>query len=145
DRKEAPAMAQRISELMASPITIQATASLADAARTMRDANIGDVVVADGHRPLGVLTDRDIVVLAVAEGRVPERTAASELCSGEVVTVGPEEDVLLAVRTMREKAVRRVPVVADGRLVGVVSLGDLATERDVMSALAHMSAADPSF
>lgn len=137
-------MAQRISELMASPITIPATATLADAARTMRDANIGDVVVADGERPLGVLTDRDIVVRAVAEGRAPEQTPASELCSGEVVTVGPEDDVSQAVRTMREKAVRRLPVVADGRLVGVVSLGDLAIERDETSALADISAADPN-
>lgn len=137
-------MAQRVSELMASPITIPASASLVDAAKTMREQNIGDVVVADGDRPLGVLTDRDIVVRAVAEGRTPANTPVSELCSGEVVVVGPEDDVTRAVHLMRERAVRRLPVVTDGRLVGVISLGDLAIERDETSALADMSAADPN-
>jgi len=137
-------MAQRVSELIASPITIPASATLVDAAKTMREQNIGDVVVAEGDRPLGMLTDRDIVVRAIDEGRVPAQTSASELCSGEVVAVGPEDEVSRAVRVMRQRAVRRLPVVSDGRLVGVISLGDLAIERDETSALADISPAEPN-
>jgi CBS domain-containing protein len=135
-------MAQRISELMATPVMIPAESTLVDAARMMRDSEIGDVVVAAGDRPVGIVTDRDIVIRAIADGRSPERTAVSELCSGDLTTVSPDDDVSRAVSLMRDKAVRRLPVVKGGKLVGVISLGDLAIERDETSALADISAAE---
>jgi CBS domain-containing protein len=90
------------------------------------------------------LTDRDVVVRAVAEGRDPKSIKVGEIVSEDVATVTPDEPVDKVVSLMREKAIRRVPVVDGGRPVGVVSLGDLAVERDSKSALADISAAEPN-
>jgi CBS domain-containing protein len=90
------------------------------------------------------LTDRDVVVRAVAEGRDPKSIKVGEIVSEDVATVTPDEPVDKVVSLMREKAIRRVPVVDGGRPVGIVSLGDLAVERDSKSALADISAAEPN-
>jgi CBS domain-containing protein len=138
-------MAQTVHEVMTDvPVALPADANLVEAARTMADFDIGDVVVLEGAQLRGILTDRDIVVRAIAQGRPPEATAVGEVCSGELVTVTPEQPVEEAVRLMRRHALRRLPVVEEGRTVGMVSIGDLALERDPDSALADISAAEPN-
>src|SRR4051794_15734423 len=137
-------MAQRISDLMAEPVTVTPDTSLREAARLMRDADMGDVILAEDGRPRGVVTDRDIVVRGIAEHGSPDDTTVGEICTRDLVTVSPDDPVERAVRLMREMAVRRLPVVDGDRLVGVVSLGDLAIEGDQDSALAEISAADPN-
>ncbi|WP_367319852.1 CBS domain-containing protein [Streptomyces sp. HUAS ZL42] len=124
-------------------ITVRPDASLVEAAQLMRAEDIGDVLVADDRRVVGVLTDRDIAVRAVAEGVDPLTVPAEAVCTPRPVVVGPDDPVPEAVGLMREHAVRRLPVVEDGRPVGFVSLGDLAVARDPDSALAEISRADP--
>lgn len=138
-------MAQTVREVMtAKPVALQAGTSLVDAARAMRDRDIGDVVVLNDDRVCGIVTDRDIAVRAVAEARDPSQTVLAEVCSQELVTVSPDDPVEQAVTLMRSRALRRLPVVEDGRPIGIVSLGDLAVERDPGSVLGRISAAEPN-
>ena len=90
------------------------------------------------------MTDRDIVVRLVAEARDPASTPLADLCSHPLVTVTPADSIEQAVQLMRSKAIRRLPVVEGGQAVGIVSLGDLAVERDPGSALGEISAAPPN-
>jgi CBS domain-containing protein len=138
-------MAQKIQDVMTpDPVAIPKTAPVTDAAKAMKDQDIGDVIVRDDGHVCGIVTDRDIVVRVLAEGRDPSSTKVGEVCSDQPVTVTPDADVSEAVRIMREKALRRLPVVDNGRPVGIVSLGDLAIEQDPNSALADISEAAPS-
>ena len=134
-------MPQSIGELMSrDPITCPPDAEIRSAAQLMRDRDTGDVVVVAGDQVRGIVTDRDITVRAVADGRGPD-TPLSDVLSGQVITVAPDDRVEKVVDLMREHAIRRIPVVEDGRLAGVISIGDLAIERDSASALADISAA----
>jgi CBS domain-containing protein len=126
--------------MTSAPVALRSSQPVADAARAMREHGTGDVLVVDGGQLRGLVTDRDIVVRAVADGRDPENTPVGEICSPDLVTVAPGDDADTAVQRMRDRAVRRVPVVEDGRPVGVLSLGDMAIERDERSALADISA-----
>ena len=139
-------MAQKIRDVMtANPTALAATTSIADAARAMREKDIGDVIVLDDDKLVcGMVTDRDIVVHAVADDRQPSEVRLGDICSRDLAAVGPDEAVEDAVRTMRENALRRLPVIDNGRPVGIVTLGDLAIERDPESALAGISAAPPN-
>ena len=138
-------MAQYLREIMTQkPVTVQATDTVVAAARSMRDGNIGDVVVVDNGQIQGILTDRDIVVRALAEGRDPARTTVGEICSRELTTLSPNDAIGDAEKTMRARAIRRLPVVEGGRPVGIVSLGDLAVERSPDSTLGGISAAPPN-
>jgi CBS domain-containing protein len=135
-------MGQAIREVMTSdPVTVTADASAVEAARRMREADTGAMLVTEGDELRGLLTDRDIVVRAVADGRNPADVEVREICSAEVEALGPDDDVDQAIQLMRDRHVRRVPVVEGGRPVGIVSIGDLAIERDKHSALADISAA----
>ncbi len=135
-------MAANIREVMTpNPITLPVTSLAIEAARAMRDSDIGDVIVLDGQTICGIVTDRDIVVRAVAEGLDPASTPLMDICSRELTTIAPHESVDKAVHLMREKAIRRLPVVENKRPVGIVSIGDLALERDPESALGNISAA----
>jgi signal-transduction protein with cAMP-binding, CBS, and nucleotidyltransferase domain len=128
-----------------SPRTLSADASLTEAARIMRDDAIGGVIVTkDDGSACGFLTDRDIVVRALAEHRDPDSTRLSEICSSDMVELQPEQTIDEAVRLMAEHAIRRIPVVDGGRPVGLVSLGDLAQARDPDSALGAISSAPPN-
>lgn len=123
-------MAQKIRAVMTpEPATLPLDASLAEAARLMRDEGIRSVLVAQAGRLCGLLTERDIVVRAVAEGRDLAGTRLGEVCSAGVVTVSPDDETDAALRLMRERAVRRLPVVEDGEAVGIVSIGDLTPDR----------------
>jgi CBS domain-containing protein len=137
-------MAQTVEQIMTrDPRTVDSTGTIADAARVMRDNDIGDVVVVEDGQVSGIVTDRDIVIRAVADGRDPDSTAVTDVCTTGVETIEPEASVDDAVRLMRESDIRRLPVTKNGRPVGIVSLGDLAVEREPDSALADISAASP--
>jgi CBS domain-containing protein len=132
---------QTVADLMTRPTaTCPADAEIRAAAALMRDRDTGDVVVVDHDTVRGIVTDRDIVVRALADGKGPE-TPLAEVLSGQVVAVAPDDRIEKVVDLMREHAVRRIPVVDGGRLAGVISIGDLAIERDSDSALADISAA----
>jgi CBS domain-containing protein len=138
-------MAEYLRDIMTQkPLTLQTSDTITAAARTMRDGNIGDVVVLENGQVRGILTDRDIVVRALAAGLDPSRTTVGEVCSRELTTLSPMHSIAEAVSVMRDKAIRRLPVVEDGRPVGIVSLGDLAVEREPNSALGGISAAPPN-
>ena len=140
-------MAKRVREVMtARPVALDEESSVVEAARAMRDGDFGSVIIvkAEGGAVSGVVTDRDIVIRVVAEGGDPKKVKLGDICEGDVVTVGPEDPVDKVADLMRAKAIRRVPVVEGGRLVGVVSLGDLAKEMDEGRALADISAAPPN-
>jgi CBS domain-containing protein len=118
------------------------TATVGQAAEAMRMIDAGTVLVSDDTNQLvGIVTDRDIAIRAVAEGRDPKTTSVGEVASKDLQTLSPMDSVADAVRLMRERGVRRLPVVEAGRPVGVVSIGDLAQERDPGSVLADISRA----
>jgi CBS domain-containing protein len=127
-----------------TPTTLSASDPVKKAAYVMRDGDIGDVLVVAAGQIVGILTDRDIVIRVVAEDRDLSHTSLGEICSREILALRPEDAIETAVATMREHAVRRLPVVEEGRPVGIVSLGDLAVERDPHSALGKISAAAPN-
>jgi CBS domain-containing protein len=141
----APPTTPTVRDVMTRQLTtLPTSASVLDAACAMRDANIGDVLVADHGTLCGIVTDRDVVIRALAEGREPSRTTLGDICSHELTTVAPTDSVEHAVQLMRQKALRRLPVVDHGHPVGVVSLGNLAQHRDPQSALGEISAAPPN-
>jgi CBS domain-containing protein len=112
------------------------------AAKKMRDAGVGDVIVVEEGTIVGILTDRDIVTRLVAAGQDPTRCRVRDAYSRDDITVLVPEDILSeAVSVIRKRAVRRLPVVVGGRPVGIVSLGDLALVRDPSSALADVISA----
>ena len=125
------------------PRTVNAGDPVVEAARIMRDSDIGDVVVMEDGQDSGIVTDRDIVVRGVAEGQDPDSATVSDVCTTGIETIEPEASVDDAVRLMREHDIRRLPVVKNGRPVGILSLGDLAVEREPDSTLADISAASP--
>ncbi len=138
-------MARTVNDVMThDPRTVEVGDTLAEAARVMREADVGAVLVVDDGRVTGIITDRDIVVRAVADGRDPQSTTVRDASSADVVTLTPDQNLDEAARLMQEHDVRRMPVVQQGRPAGILSLGDLAVERDPESALADISAASPN-
>lgn len=137
-------MADKVRDVMTTdPITLASTETLAAAAKQMRDADVGVVVVTDNGSIAGLVTDRDIVVRGIAEDLDPFSTALASCCTTRgVVTVTPDDSVDHAVRLMREHAVRRLLVMEGGKPVAIVSIGDFAIEQDEESALAEISAAE---
>jgi CBS domain-containing protein len=127
-----------------NPIALSITDPVKRAAIAMRDAGVGAIVVTKGGRLHGIVTDRDIVVRCVADDADCGQVPLAEVCSEEITSVEPNQPVEDAVKIMRERAVRRLPVVEDGRPVGIVSIGDLALARDPDSALAGISEAPPN-
>jgi CBS domain-containing protein len=126
------------------PRVLDMSASVMDAAEIMRDSDIGDVVVLEDRRLYGILTDRDIVVRVLAERSDPATVKVGQVCSRQLTTILPTASVADAVRLIREKAIRRLPVVEEGEVVGIVSMGDIAVARDRKSALGEVSAAPPN-
>ncbi|GAA2425769.1 CBS domain-containing protein [Streptomyces macrosporus] len=140
-------MAQMVREVMtAPPVEVSPQAYVTDVARRMREEDIGAVLVTEDGHLRGLVTDRDLTIRVLAEGGDVSGTRVREACSTELVSVTPDDRIDRAVQLMREKAVRRLPVVDPDRdrAVGIVALGDLAVERDPGSALGHISAADPN-
>ena len=121
-----------IRELMTTdPCTIDAEKPVAQAARMMRDEDVGLAPIVQGDRLVGTLTDRDIAIRVVAEGRDPESTTVREVASTELVTIDPAQSLDEALRLMAQHQIRRLPVVEeDGRLVGVLAQADVARHGD---------------
>ena len=116
-------------------VRLQVDTTLVDAGQVMRDKDIGDVVVVEDERLVGVVTDRDIVVRAIAEGLTPDTTTLGAIVSRDLVTVRPDDTILDVARLMRDRAVRRVLVRDEQGLAGIVSIGDLAVDLDPESVL----------
>jgi len=137
---------QTVQDVMTTNVVfLPSETTLAEAARTMREQDIGDVVVADGPALTGLVTDRDIVVRAVAERFDPASTTIGEIVTKDLVTVRPDDSIQAAALLMRDHAVRRVLVCDDEKgLVGIVSIGDLAEQIDPESVLGGISKASPN-
>lgn len=137
----AAAPAGRVSDIMTpAPVGVYYTQTIGETARVMRDTQIGAVLVVNDGQLAGMVTDRDLVVRGLAEGMDPE-DPVGPLCSGDLVGVAADADVNQAEQLMREHAVRRLPVISEGQVVGIVSLGDIAVSAPDDTPLAAVSAA----
>ncbi|HEY7604890.1 MAG TPA: CBS domain-containing protein [Gaiellaceae bacterium] len=124
-------MGQSIREVMTpSPQTVEADRPAAEAAKCMKDADAGMIPVVKGGKLVGTVTDRDIAVRVVAEGRDPQSTTVGEIASKDLVTVAPDQDIAEALGLMASNQVRRLPVVEDETLIGVVAQADVARAAD---------------
>ncbi len=123
---------RKIREVMTSdPRTIEPSTSVQEAARMMRDEDVGPMPIVENGSVTGILTDRDIVLRVVAEGKDPASTTAGEIASRDLVTIDPEQTMDEALRLMAQHQVRRLPVAEeDGRLVGIVAQADVARMAD---------------
>ena len=125
-------MGQSIKDVMTSnPCSIDADKPVAYAAKMMRDEDVGLAPIVEGDKLIGMLTDRDIAVRVVAEGRDPGQVTVKDVASKQVVTIDPQQDLDEALRIMAKHQVRRLAVVEEGgKLVGVVAQADVAREGD---------------
>ena len=138
-------MALTLDEVMThDPRTVDVGDSVLAAAREMRDGDVGSVVVVENGAVAGIITDRDIVVRVVADGTDPGAAKVRDAATTSPVTLTVDQSVEDAISTMRDQDIRRVVVVQDGRPAGIVSLGDLAIERDTGSALADIASEPPN-
>lgn len=121
-------MAKKIREVMTTnPRTVEPTTPIVDAARMMRDEDVGPIPIVENNQCAGILTDRDIVLRVVAEGRDPAATTVGDVASRGVITIDPEQTLDEAARLMAQHQVRRLPVCEeDGNLVGIIAQADLA-------------------
>lgn len=126
------------------PITIEESDTVVDAARAMRDADVGPALITSNGELRGIVTDRDIAVRVVAEGQDPRSVRAIDVGTTEIASLGPDDDAGDAVRLMKERNIRRLPIVENNRPVGIVSLGDLAIALDDNSVLADISSEPPN-
>ncbi len=126
-------MTKQVKDVMTRDIeTVRPDASLKDAAELMRTLNVGPLPVVDGDNLVGIITDRDIVVRAVAIGLDPNSSRVADAMTGDVETVFQDEDLDVAIRKMRDEQIRRVLVVERNsrKLVGIIALGDIAESID---------------
>jgi CBS domain-containing protein len=125
-------MGKLIREVMTSnPCTIDADKDIAYAAKMLKDENVGIAPIVEGDQLIGVLTDRDIAIKVVAEGKDPKSTIVREIASKNVVTIDPQQDLDEALRLMAKHQVRRLPVVEeDGKIVGILAQADVALQGD---------------
>jgi CBS domain-containing protein len=139
-------MAETVRDVMTpDPARCRTDDTVLDAALAMSKGDFGAVVVVgENDEVRGIVTDRDIVVRGVAEGKEPAATRVSEVYTTEPATLGPDQSLDEAVSALRDSHVRRLPVVEDGAVIGIASIGDLAEARDEKSALADISAAAPN-
>jgi CBS domain-containing protein len=121
-------MAESIRDVMTkNPRSVESGASATEAARIMRDEDVGIVPIVEGDRLVGTITDRDIAIRVAADGKDPGSVTVGEIASRELVTIDPQQDLDEALRLMAQHQVRRLPVVEeDGKLVGIVAQADVA-------------------
>ena len=137
-------MADTVRDLIkGDPVTVEASATAEDAAKLMDEKDIGNVLVVENGEVQGIVTDRDIVVRVIAKGNGGD-ASVREAASTDLETLEPDASIDDAIQKMEQGNVRRLPVVEDGKPVGVVSIGDLAEARDKDSALADISSASPN-
>lgn len=131
-----------VSEFMTkNPVTISSKGSIEEAAKLMRQHDVGLLPVMDGDSFCGVITDRDIVVKGLADGKAGG--SVGSIATSKVVSLSPSDDVKKAVELMSKTDVRRLPVCENGRLVGIVSVGDLATRTESKNAGTVMEETGP--
>jgi CBS domain-containing protein len=119
----------QIKDVMTSnPTTCEPQASVVDAAKVMAQEDVGSIPTVEGDRLVGVVTDRDIVIRVVAEGRDPQSVTVGDVASRDLVTVSPDEELDRALQLMAENQVRRLPVVDGDKLVGIVAQRDVALQ-----------------
>jgi len=122
-------MGKSIRDVMSSnPCAIDADKPVAYAAKMMKQEDVGLAPIVEGERLVGTLTDRDIVVRVVAEGKDPQTVTVREVSSTDLVTIDPQQDLDEALRLMASNQFRRLPVVEEGRLIGVLAQADVARE-----------------
>ncbi len=122
-------MAKTVRDVMnPDPVALGADQPVMEAARVMSERHIGSVVVMDQNKPCGIVTDRDITVRAVAKGADTKSLKLSDICSKSLATVRPDQSVEDAINLMKSKDVKRIVVMSDSRLEGIVSLGDLTAQ-----------------
>ena len=137
-------MADTVRDLIqGDPATVEASATIEEAAKLMDGKDIGNVLVVENGEVQGIVTDRDIVVRVVAKGNGPD-ASVREACTTDLETLEPDSSIEDAIKKMEQGNVRRLPVIEDGKPLGVISLGDLAEARDQDSALADISSAAPN-
>src|SRR3954462_5266800 len=137
-------MADTIRDLLkGDAVTVEASATVQDAAKLMDEKDIGNVLVVENGEVQGIVTDRDIVVRVIAKGNGPD-ASVREACTTDVEVLSPDDSIDDALKKMEQANVRRLPVVEDGKPVGIVALGDLAVDTDQDSALADISSASPN-
>jgi CBS domain-containing protein len=124
-----------------APVGVYYSQTIGETARVMRDSQVGAVLVVNDGALAGLVTDRDLVIRGLSEGMGPDEPVGP-LCSGDLVGVTADADLTQAAQLMRENAVRRLPVINEGQVVGIVSMGDIAISADADSALAAVSRAD---
>jgi CBS domain-containing protein len=139
-----PAQRGKVSDIMTpAPVGVYYSQTIGETARIMRDTQVGAVLVVNEGALSGMVTDRDLVIRGLAEGEGPD-SPVGPLCSGDLVGVAANAEVGQAEQLMREHAVRRLPVINEGQVVGIVSMGDLAISADTDSPLADVSRAEPN-
>lgn len=137
--------ARTVREVMTkAPVSMSTDALVVDAARAMSDIRIGAVVVMDEDRPCGIVTDRDIAVRAVAKGSDPQKTTLEQICSHDLVAVRVDQSVEDVMQVMKSHDVKRVVVMSDLKLEGIVSLGDLARHSEGEKVMEDISKAEPN-
>jgi CBS domain-containing protein len=124
-------MAKSVHDAMTEdPRSIDQSASVVEAARLMRAEDIGSLPITDGDKLVGMITDRDITTRVVADAADPQMTSVGDVYSRDLISVEPDEDLEDALRLMARHQVRRLPVVENGRLVGIVAQADIALRED---------------
>jgi CBS domain-containing protein len=138
-------MGQALRDVMTrNPATMDSSTTIVEAAALMRDRDIGNVLVSEEVAIRGIVTDRDLVVRVLADGRDAAATRLADVASNEIVSLPPTATVEEAVDLMMKRALRRIPVIKHDRPIGIVAIGDLAVHRDPKSALGKISGADPN-
>jgi CBS domain-containing protein len=122
-------MRKQVQDVMtANPVTANRTDTVVQAARLMESGNIGSIPVVDGGTPIGIVTDRDIAIRVVAQAKDPAQTTVGEIATGQPYYAAPDQDLDEALELMAYRKVRRVPVVEDGLLVGMLAQADVVHE-----------------
>jgi CBS domain-containing protein len=130
-KRRGDTMAKSVRDAMTDdPRSIGAAASVVQAARLMRDEHIGSLPVTEDERLVGMITDRDITTRVVAEGAAPETTSVGDVYSRDLISVEPNNDLEEALQLMARHQVRRLPVVENSRLVGMVAQADVALKEN---------------
>ncbi|MEA2496686.1 MAG: hypothetical protein QOJ29_4597 [Thermoleophilaceae bacterium] len=137
-------MADTVRDLLkGDPVTVDASATVEEAAKLMDEKDIGNVLVVENDEVKGIVTDRDIVVRVIAKGNGAD-ASVREAATTDLETLEPDASIEDAIQKMEQGNVRRLPVVEDGKPLGVITLGDLAQAKDEDSALADISSASPN-
>ena len=121
----------KVRDIMTTGIeTASPDTSLQEIARMMQREDVGAIPIIDGDELAGIITDRDIVVRCIAAGKDPADTEAEQILSGDLETAEPDDDVQEASRIMSQRQIRRLPVCEGGRLLGMISIGDIAVKEE---------------